>query len=51
MPSTDPNTTEAKPVQETPGRLSDLQPKAVSDEEGEIVKGGPKGPSWQKPLA
>ena len=45
MSSKDPNKTEQKPVPETPGRLSDLPPKVVSDDEEAVVKGRPKGPS------
>ena len=50
MSSKDPDKTEPKPVPDTPQRLSDLPPKAVSDEEGKFVKGGPTGHPWQKPL-
>ena len=50
MSSKDPNKSEQKPVPETPGRLSDLPPNVVSDEEGKFVKGGPTGHNWQKPL-
>ena len=50
MSSKDPDKSEQKPVPETPGRLSDLPPKVVSDEEGKFVKGGPTGHPWQKPL-
>ena len=50
MSSKDPDKSEQKPVPETPGRLSDLPPKVVSDEEGKFVKGGPQGSHWQKPL-
>ena len=50
MGSTDPNKPVPKPVPDTPQRLSDLPPKAVSDDEGAVVKGGPRGPTWQKPL-
>ena len=50
MSSKDPDKSEQKPVPETPGRLSDLPPKAVSDDEGAVVKGGPQGSNWQKPL-
>ena len=51
MSSTDPSKSEQKPLPETPGRLSDLPPKAVSDEEGAVVKGGPTSHPWQKPLS
>ena len=50
MSSTDPNKPVPKPVQDTPQRLSDLPPKVVSDDEGAVVKGGPNGHPWQKPL-
>jgi hypothetical protein len=38
-----------KPVPEPPQPLSDL-PEVVTDEDGKLIKGGPKGPSWTKPL-
>ena len=44
------NKSEQKPVPDEPQRLSDLPPKAVGDDEGAVVKGGPRGPNWQKPL-
>ena len=50
MSSKDPDKTEQKPAPDTPQRLSDLPPKAVSDEDGAVVKGGPAGGNWQKPL-
>ena len=50
MSSKDPNKPEQKPEPEIPGRLSDLPPNVVSDEEGKFVKGGPAGHPWQKPL-
>ena len=50
MSSKDPDKSEQKPVPDIPQRLSDLPPNVVSDEEGKFVKGGPHGPSWQKPL-
>ena len=50
MSSKDPNKTERKPEPEIPGRLSDLPPNVVSDDEGAVVKGGPTGNNWQKPL-
>ena len=50
MSSKDPDKTEQKPVPDKPQRLSDLPPKAVSDDEGAVVKGGPNGHPWQKPL-
>ena len=50
MSSKDPDKSEQKPVPDTPQRLSDLPPKVVSDDEGAVVKGGPRGPTWQKPL-
>ena len=50
MSSKDPDKPEQKPVLDTPQQLSDLPPKAVSDEEGAVVKGGPTTHPWQKPL-
>ena len=51
MSSNDPNKAEQKPVTDTPQKLSDLPPKAVSDDEGAVVKGGPTTHPWQKPLS
>ena len=51
MSSTDPKEGQHKPAPEPPQRLSDLPPNVVSDCEEAFVKGGPKGPNWQKPLA
>ena len=38
-----------KPAPEPPQPLSDL-PEVVSDEDGKLIKGGPNGHNWQKPL-
>ena len=49
MSSKEPNKPQQKPVPVPPQPLSDL-PEAVSDEDGRLIKGGPNGHNWQKPL-
>ena len=50
MSNKDPDKTQAKPEPESPQKLSDLPPKDVSDEDGNLIKGGPQGHPWLKPL-
>ena len=50
MSSKDPDKTQPKPVPEPPQQLNDLAPKEVSDADGTLIKGGPGGHPWQKPL-
>ena len=50
MSDRDLDKTQAKPVPEAPQQLSDLPPKDVSVEDGKLIKGGPSGHNWQKPL-
>ena len=38
-----------KPAPESPQTLNDLPPKEVADQDGNLIKGGPKGPGWLKP--
>ena len=50
MTSKDSDKTLPKPVAEPPQQLNDLPPKDVSVEDGNLIKGGPTGHNWQKPL-
>ena len=38
-----------KPAPESPQKLSDLPPRDVSGEDGNLIKGGPSGHNWLKP--
>lgn len=49
MDSKDSDKTQQKPVPEPPKQLSDL-PEVVNDDDGKLIKGGPSGHNWQKPL-
>ena len=50
MSSKDSDKTQPKPAPEPPQLLHDLPPKDVSGDAGNLIKGGPKGPNWTKPL-
>ena len=50
MSDKDLDKTPAKPVLEPPRQLTDLPPKDVSVEDGNLIKGGPSGHPWQKLL-
>ena len=50
MSRKDRDNTHPNPEPAPPQQLSDLPPKAVTNEDGNLIKGGPKGPAWIKPL-
>ena len=50
MSSNDSDKIQQKPAPEPPQQLVDLPPRDVSGEDGNLIKGGPRGPGWHKPL-
>ena len=50
MSSKNSDKTQQKPAPEPPQQLIDLPPKEVADQGGNLIKGGPAGHPWLKPL-
>ena len=50
MSSKDSDKIQQQPAPEPPQQLMDLPPKEVAEQDGNLIRGGPKGPTWRKPL-